>query len=55
MLCDLRQFSNTGPVRELSSSPRLKPTMAEMSGFNPEMLQMVKTRINYKVNYCHGC
>ena len=49
------EFSNTGPVHELSSSPRLKPTMGEILGFNPEMLQMVKTRINYKINYCRGC
>ena len=34
------EFSNTGPLRELSSSPRLKPTMGEMSGFNPEMKRL---------------
>ena len=34
------EFSNTVPVRQLSSSPRLKPTMGEMSGFNPEMKRL---------------
>ncbi|KAM7429076.1 hypothetical protein ABFA07_020012 [Porites harrisoni] len=34
------EFSNTVPVCQLSSSPRLKPTMGEMSGFNPEMKRL---------------
>ncbi|CAH3162683.1 unnamed protein product [Pocillopora meandrina] len=32
-----KEFSNTVAVHELNSTPRLKPTMGEMSGFNPEM------------------
>lgn len=32
-----KEFSNTVAVHELNSTPWLKPTMGEMSGFNPEM------------------
>ena len=34
------EFSNAGPLHELSSSSQLKPTMGEMSGFNPEMKRL---------------
>lgn len=32
-----KEFSNTAAVHELNSTPWLKPTMGEMSGFNQEM------------------
>lgn len=35
-----KEFSNTVAVHELNSTPWLKPTMGEMSGFNPEMKSM---------------
>ena len=34
------EFSKAGPLRELSSSPQLKPTMGEMAGFNPEIKRL---------------
>ena len=43
-----REFSNKGPVRQLSSSPRHKPTMGEMSGFNTFQLPMPDPTHNIK-------
>ena len=39
-----KEFSNTVAVHELNSTPRLKPTMGEMSGFNPEMKRLYPSK-----------
>ena len=48
------EFSNTGPVCELSSSPRLKPTMGEMSSFNPEMKRLYLSKYVDLISILYG-
>ena len=42
-----KEFSNTVAVHELNSTPWLKPTMGEMSGFNPEMKSLYLSKYAY--------
>ena len=42
-----KEFSNTVAVHELNSTPWLKQTMGEMSGFNPEMKSLYLSKYAY--------